>query len=57
MERGSGVHRSGTMIALGELANGEAGRRRVSSRKSSAMARERETEGLQRKESTTKGFL
>jgi hypothetical protein len=45
------------MIALGELANGEAGRRRVSSRKSSAMARERETEGLQRKESTTKGFL
>ena len=71
MERGSGLHRSGTMLALGELAEGVRSRRRVSSRKTSGRVRsvkedvnEEDKEnadaagsGLARKESTTKGFL
>ena len=70
MERGSSLHRSGTMLALGQLSEGlGVTRRRVSSRKTSGrgapksvkIEEEAETdtavEGLTRKESTTKGFL
>jgi len=50
----SGLHRSGTMAALSEMANGGEGRlSRESSRKGSGMT----SAGLERKPSNTKGFL
>lgn len=56
MERssGGGVHRSGTMAALSEIAAGEGRVSRVGSRKGSGMGGQ---ELLQRKPSNTKGFL
>ncbi len=58
MERGSfsGLHRSGTMAALSEMAAGEGRGSRVGSRKGSGMGGPA-AESLTRKPSNTKGFL
>lgn len=60
MERGTGVHRSGTMAALTEMAEGQgrsAAGSRAGSRKVSGVSASGGTDGVQRKPSNTKGFL